>query len=260
MGMNGGSTGKAKKVMDWFRKRSLAKNSGASTTDTLFSPVIPSQVPLRSATLIPASEEAQATEEPLTPTADTYRLNGQSMASLSSTPQVVVTAAAGSQQPPNWEQTPRSASGASHNSTDTSASATPSVTAASQPSGKAIPTTMSQRGASTGTNTTSKPFNKAMLRVHHGAVDQGTITTGFPPETMRHVTEVLLSMGIEVQKESEFKYRCIRHKKKKERSAMTGLGIRDGSGAGAGVVPVTVTGAAASNGVSTFLELSSLNT
>ncbi|KAG8874723.1 hypothetical protein FRB97_005681 [Tulasnella sp. 331] len=249
MGMNGGSTGKAKKVMDWFRKRSLAKNSGAATTDTLFSPTIPSQTPPRSTTLISGSEEAQGVEEPLTPTADTYRVNGQSMASLTGAPQVVVTAAAGSQQPPNWEQTPRSASGTSHNSSDTSASATASATAASQLTGKALSTAMSERGVSAGTNTTSKPFSKAMLRVHHGAVDQGTITTGFPPETMRHVTDVLLSLGIEVQRESEFKYRCIRHKKKKERSAMAGLGIRDGVGAGTGVVPVTVTGAAASNGV-----------
>ncbi|KIO20282.1 hypothetical protein M407DRAFT_81778 [Tulasnella calospora MUT 4182] len=54
-----------------------------------------------------------------------------------------------------------------------------------------------------------------MLRVHHGAVDQATITSGSPPEVFEHVTQVLISMGIELQKESEFKYRCIRHKRKK---------------------------------------------
>ncbi|KAG9035722.1 hypothetical protein FRB95_010787 [Tulasnella sp. JGI-2019a] len=245
LGMNGGSTGKAKKVMDWFRKRSLAKNSGASTADALFAVVPPTPLPHRSTTTAPASEGWQHTDEPLTPTADTYRSNGPSMASLNGAPQVVVTAAAGSQQPSNWGASPRSASGTSHNSTDTTTSTHPTVPTshATDKSGS-----LSQRNESTAATATAKAFNKAMLRVHHGAVDQGTITTGFPPETMRHVTEVLLSMGIEVQRESEFKYRCIRHKKKKERSAMAGLGIKDGSGA-AGVVPVTVTGAAASNGV-----------
>ncbi|KAJ7788938.1 hypothetical protein B0H14DRAFT_3162342 [Mycena olivaceomarginata] len=36
------------------------------------------------------------------------------------------------------------------------------------------------------------------LRIHHGAVDQGTITTGQPPEVMRHVKEVLGAMGVEI--------------------------------------------------------------
>ncbi|KDQ17125.1 hypothetical protein BOTBODRAFT_106320 [Botryobasidium botryosum FD-172 SS1] len=54
-----------------------------------------------------------------------------------------------------------------------------------------------------------------MLRVHHGAVDQATITSGSPPEVFAHVTRVLLGMGIQVQTESAFKYRCIRHKRRK---------------------------------------------
>jgi protein-serine/threonine kinase len=64
---------------------------------------------------------------------------------------------------------------------------------------------------------------------------------------MRHVREVLEGMGVEIQVESDYKYRCIRHKKKK--GAM-GLALRDASGNGNGLTAVTIVGSAASNGVS----------
>ncbi|KAI0632707.1 Pkinase-domain-containing protein [Trametes polyzona] len=87
-----------------------------------------------------------------------------------------------------------------------------------------------------------KQFNpRANLRVHHGAVDQTTITTGSPPEVMKHVKTVLESMGIDIAIEHEYKYRCIRPKRKR-----TGLGLRDGSGS---LAAFTMVGSAASNGV-----------
>ena len=79
------------------------------------------------------------------------------------------------------------------------------------------------------------------LRVHHGAVDQTTITTGSPPEVMKHVKAVLESMGIDIAIEHEYKYRCIRPKKKR-----AGLGLRDGSSS---LAAFTIVGSAASNGV-----------
>lgn len=51
---------------------------------------------------------------------------------------------------------------------------------------------------------------KGILRVHHGAVGQTMITSGNPPEVMRHVLGVLLEMGLEVQEESQYKFRCVR--------------------------------------------------
>ncbi|KAM5537341.1 hypothetical protein V8D89_009071 [Ganoderma adspersum] len=79
------------------------------------------------------------------------------------------------------------------------------------------------------------------LRVHHGAVDQTTITTGAPPEVMKHVKAVLEGMGIDIAIEHEYKYRCIRPKKKR-----AGLGLRDGSGS---LAAFAIVGSAASNGV-----------
>ena len=82
---------------------------------------------------------------------------------------------------------------------------------------------------------------RATLRVHHGAVDTTTITTGSPPEVMRHVRAVLEGMGIDISVESEYKYRCVRHKRKR-----AGLGLRDGPGS---LAAFTIVGSAASNGV-----------
>ncbi|KAI0826494.1 Pkinase-domain-containing protein [Trametes gibbosa] len=88
-----------------------------------------------------------------------------------------------------------------------------------------------------------KQFNPARvnLRVHHGAVDQTTITTGSPPEVMKHVKAIIEGMGIDIAMEHEYKYRCIRPKRKR-----TGLGLRDGSGS---LAAFTMVGSAASNGV-----------
>ena len=76
------------------------------------------------------------------------------------------------------------------------------------------------------------------LRVHHGAVDQTTITTGSPPEVMKHVRHVLEGMGIDISIESEYKYRCVRPKKK--RAGLNGPGS---------LAAFTIVGSAASNGV-----------
>ncbi|KAF8522699.1 Pkinase-domain-containing protein [Hysterangium stoloniferum] len=73
-------------------------------------------------------------------------------------------------------------------------------------------------------------FDATSLRIHHGAVDQATITSGAPPVVFAHVTKVLQGMGLEIQRDSEFKYRCIRPKK-------------------GGYAAVALMGSAASNGI-----------
>ncbi|CAK5271448.1 unnamed protein product [Mycena citricolor] len=80
----------------------------------------------------------------------------------------------------------------------------------------------------------------AVMRVHHGAVDQGTITTGKPPQVMEHVKQVLQGMGIELAVETEFKLRCVRPKLR--RSGKTTINPQ-------GVAAFTMVGSAGSNGV-----------
>ncbi|KAF9508795.1 hypothetical protein BS47DRAFT_1350040 [Hydnum rufescens UP504] len=81
-------------------------------------------------------------------------------------------------------------------------------------------------------------FNKALLRIHRGAVDQSTITSGNPPEVFAHVTSVLRAMGIELTPETPFKYRCVRHKRRKDAYGPPP----------AGVTALQLSGSAASNG------------
>ena len=92
------------------------------------------------------------------------------------------------------------------------------------------------------------PAARNILRVHHGAVDQTTITSGNPPEVMKHVLDVLLEMGLEVQEESLYKFRCVRPKKRKIGS--TGVSLKDGQGGN--VAAFSIIGSAASGGVSVY--------
>ncbi|KAI6137667.1 hypothetical protein BKA82DRAFT_4279768 [Pisolithus tinctorius] len=93
---------------------------------------------------------------------------------------------------------------------------------------------------------TSSAPPKDVLRIHHGAVDQTTITTSPPPEVMKRICQVLEELGMEFKAESEYKYRCVRAKRKKGGSV--GLGF-SGVGAGNGLAAFTMVGSAASNGV-----------
>ncbi|KAG6872683.1 hypothetical protein C0995_007661 [Termitomyces sp. Mi166 len=51
------------------------------------------------------------------------------------------------------------------------------------------------------------------LAVHRGAIDQTMITTGPPPGAMKRILSVLETMGIVVEAEHEYRYRCTRPKR-----------------------------------------------
>ena len=48
------------------------------------------------------------------------------------------------------------------------------------------------------------------LGIHRGAIDQTTITTQPPSKVIKHVNKILQEMGVQIQEESAFHYRCIR--------------------------------------------------
>jgi len=48
------------------------------------------------------------------------------------------------------------------------------------------------------------------LGIHRGAIDQTTITTQPPSKVMKHVNTILREMGVQIQEDSMFHYRCIR--------------------------------------------------
>ncbi|KAI0063320.1 Pkinase-domain-containing protein [Artomyces pyxidatus] len=127
------------------------------------------------------------------------------------------------------------------------------------PGGRIAPPAHPQRSASAATDMSFQPSfaermrrhvaaPKGVIRVHHGAVDNSTITMGSPPEVMKNVRETLEAMGVEIQVESDYKYRCVRAKRK--RAPGVGLGLRDaGASTGNGLAAFMMVGSAASNGV-----------
>ncbi|EIW69142.1 hypothetical protein TREMEDRAFT_31148 [Tremella mesenterica DSM 1558] len=62
------------------------------------------------------------------------------------------------------------------------------------------------------------------MSVHHGVVDQSTLSSRPPKEVMQEVINVLLEMGIDVKRENEFKLRCVRVRRRKA-GPSTGLGL-----------------------------------
>ena len=105
----------------------------------------------------------------------------------------------------------------------------------------------------TGAPLSSGGGNKnGMMRIHHGAVDQAMVTTRPPAEVMKQVRELLEGMGVEIQVESEYKFKCIRAKRKKGTigGGMGNVGVATPTGGGGNsLAAVTMVGSAASNGV-----------
>lgn len=100
---------------------------------------------------------------------------------------------------------------------------------------------------------------KGVIRTHHGAVSQATVTTGVPIEVMRHVRDVLVRMGVEVQVESDYKYRCVRTKRRRAPPTPSGIGLGlrgdPNANTGLGLAAFTLIGSAASNGVRAFVDI-----
>lgn len=187
------ATSKAKRVMNWFRKRSLAPESPAPVVTPIQPPIteknsraMQNGAGVRAQTDVGA-HPTQADSSPRVPQIETKHSGG--LDSLS-----------------------------------TSSGVRPNVSP--------MPVSIVKP---------AKPvINRAGMRVHEGAVDQAMVTSGSPLDALAHAEAVLGEMGITFQKESEFKFRCVRHKKRK---AGTGsVGPLGGLSAG-------MAGSAASNGV-----------
>ncbi|KAF8630725.1 hypothetical protein AX15_002747 [Amanita polypyramis BW_CC] len=119
----------------------------------------------------------------------------------------------------------------------------------------------------TGTPSASASGSKpGVMQIHRGAVDQTMVTTRPPAEVMKHVREVLEGMGLEIQAETEYMFKCVRAKRKKGvigggmGSVAVGQGVvpagPGGGGSSGSLAAVTMVGSAASNGVSGFVAYS----
>jgi len=221
------STNKAKKVMQWFRTKSKGHDSVGFPTEDGVTPKDRKAFSSSSSTLNHVMPSTAL-----------------GLAESAMSPQVIVTSPNSARHaPPTHFHVGRSASA----STETSI-ATPSFVTRFRNSITASTVTPLR--------TTEKIRPHDQFRIHHGAVDPTAITTRPPPEVMALVKKVLEGMGIEVQLESEYKYRCIRAKKKKGTmvpSAITpatpGGNVSPSTRNGPGLAAVSMVGSAASNGV-----------
>ena len=253
-----GATTKSQGVMDWFRKKSLAKERKRAGSTAEMPTNLPVAYP--DATEMDIEREAamerdatgdrtktptpmDAQEEAKTPTKSSFKKGNERR----NTPSVIVSA----------PSEPFSSGGSHHESFQSSASssATPSrmdhilgaiknVThtppAVTMPHHSKRATTgagASSGGSLGGSSSGGASYSKVVLRLHDGPVDPSTVSSAPPQEIVLQVLEVLKNLGIEYTKESEFKYRCVRPKKKR-------AGGREPSSSGAAAA-----GPATSNGV-----------
>ena len=223
------STNKAKKVMQWFRTKSKGRDSVGFPTEEAGTPT---QAKYRKG----YSASSSTLNHPVPSTA-------LGLAESAMSPQVVITS-------PNSARPVPAPLHIGHPQRSASTATDPSI---------ATPSFVTRfRNSITASSaahhlTPVKNHPHGQLRIHHGAVDPTAITTRPPPEVMAHVKKVLGGMGVEIQLESEYKYRCIRVKRRKGTvvpSPTTSAGNASPStSVGPGLAAVTMVGSAASNGV-----------
>lgn len=227
----GPSSSAAKKVMDWFRKKSLSKGSGFAEQPPLgpFVHHSPSANPSVIVTNTangsphangngvaangtepdsgPSSRSTSGTHSQISNATDTTGMTSEASGTISSNRSgaPVKSSILGEQQP-----TPRASTALMSNA---ASEAPPSSVGA-------FSNSTSRSGASS--------FNDTSLRFHLGAVDQTALTSRPPPLVLASVKSALYEMGIEVRKEKDedFKLDCVRKKRAKTlMGATAGLGL-----------------------------------
>ncbi|WVQ94411.1 hypothetical protein IAU59_001490 [Kwoniella sp. CBS 9459] len=84
------------------------------------------------------------------------------------------------------------------------------------------------------------------MRVHTGLVDQSALSSKPPKEVMAEVLKVLQEMGMDIKRENEFRLRCTRARRRKA-GATTGLGLGSVISVGSGMSPFTLMSSASTN-------------
>ncbi|SOV07836.1 related to Serine/threonine protein kinase [Ustilago sp. UG-2017a] len=252
----GPSSNAAKKVMDWFRKKSLSRGgtfneqpplgpfersptSSQISAHSPTAPLTPSVIVTGAAAANGASRHAEANTG-----------SGEGISGASSVPSSRSASGTHSENSEATELTNitkvSDASHTSHTESEdlkSSAStvqqqATPkaSLSAVSNVSNVSGGESSSQQRsrdspAVASTKTAAVLFNEARLRYHLGAVDQSALTSRSPIEVLKEVHRVLYEMGINIlkEKDEDFKLECIRRKRAKTLMSAThtiGMSIR----------------------------------
>lgn len=265
------SSSAAKKVMDWFRRKSLAKDtlvnlkSAGIKSDSLSSfvrvsngpargpqPMAGSMANLAMSSTSSIAHTAQGTPNitvtdpaPVTEPVIDYTTSLKEMPEsvrirlgpAGSKINVVVPPAATSTasllSPSRAGSMPIPSRSKSHHPADTAAASATSTV----PPFKAAFRPTSTRSA-----------DDAKMRVHTGLVDQTALSSRTPAEVLAEVLRVLHGMGMEIKKENEFRLRCTRVRRRKA-GATTGLGLGSVMSIGSGTSPFSLMSSASTGRV-----------
>lgn len=226
---NGPSSSAAKRVMDWFRKKSLNRPIDESAPPTPTSATGGSM--RRQPTAASSSTPSEATVE-----APRVTVTGVEDGATAGDPSSRSTSGAYSNISHSTDATGlTSATEASYLPGATKPVAGPSTSSPSdeqqqQATPRASTNVMSSRPASSSRQGEVRPFNESAIRYHLGAVDQSALFSAPPPTVFADVCRALAEMGIDVRKErdEEFKLECVRRRKPNKSliASTTGLGMQ----------------------------------
>lgn len=186
--------GKAKKVMDWFRWKSMPRDAsmGADLDKAAVAP--------------PITDFDKGAKSN-----DTHAAAGAPPEDdVSPAPQVVVT-----------DDTPPLASQAESESARVAADTSGDVSINGGAGGlRHDPSDASVHTSGSGERKPAEPFDDAKLRFHQGAVDQAALTSRSPPGVLVDLRKTLFAMGIDAKEEAgPFRLRCVRQSSKKTAAA-----------------------------------------
>ncbi|CBQ69408.1 related to Serine/threonine protein kinase [Sporisorium reilianum SRZ2] len=252
----GPSSNAAKKVMDWFRKKSLSRgtfneqpplgpfervpaSSRADGTGSKTPSVIVTSAQngtsrhaeaqtgsgegiSGAASSVPSSRSASGTHSETSEATELTQLTNMSDASHTESDGIKSSASTVQQQ-----ATPKASLSAVSNVSKASAGGA-SAARSQQQSQQRRSRVAAATSAPTPAAAAAAPFNEARLRYHLGAVDQSALTSRSPIEVLKEVQRVLYEMGIGMrnEKDEDFKLECVRRKRAKTlMSATQGIGM-----------------------------------
>lgn len=245
------SSSAAKKVMDWFRRKSIAKGPFPATSPSARADSRSSQAaayPGGPGILVPTSASIR-TEEAL------LSSSTSDIGQTEDVPEVLVTPAA-VVRPEEQSPVRKAVAMPVVNlgpiqpvdvvATKTSSPKRPA--GAPQRAKTQRPGSLGGRLTMAAAPPTPSLAHDMRLRTHNGVVDQAALTSRPATDVMAEVQAVLFAMGIEVKRESEFKLRCLRPRRKKA-GATTGLGLSSAISGGS-LANITLLGNASASQVS----------
>jgi protein-serine/threonine kinase len=246
------SSGAAKKVMDWFRRKSLAKGPfpAPSFKRENTSSSGRSGYPGGLGVLVPAPESIRTEEAALSSSTSDIGQGGGPP-----TPTVVITSEPALEDeliaPVEADPTVTTLASASMTSVAVSPLASakinsPILSAKPQRAKSHGPGTYG--GARIASSADASTSAEARLRIHAGVVDQAALTSQPAKDVIAEVIRVLFDMGIEVKRESDFRLRCTRPRRKKA-GASIGLGLSSVVSGGS-LASLAIIGSASTSGVS----------